>query len=48
MERGHLLNLEINPDALSLLVGLYYKKKSTFLIWSHPAKLILGSDGCLT
>lgn len=48
MGRGHLLNLEVNPDALSLLVGFYYLKKSTFLIWNHPTKPVLGSDGCLT
>lgn len=46
MERGNLLNLEINPGVLSQLH--FTTKKSTILIWSHPTKLILGSDGCLT
>lgn len=31
MGRGHVQNLEINPDALSLLVRLYYKKKKIYL-----------------
>lgn len=26
MGRGHLLNLEVDPDALSLLDGFYYEK----------------------
>lgn len=46
MGKEHLLNLEVDPDALSLLDGFYYKK-STFLIWSHPTKPVLGSDGSL-
>lgn len=47
MGKEHLLSLEVDPDALSLLDGFYYKK-STFLIWSHPTKPVLGSDGSLT
>lgn len=47
MGRGHLLNLEVDPDAPSLLDG-FIIKKSTFLIWSHPTKPVLGSDGYLT
>lgn len=30
MGRGHLLNLEVTPDALSLLVGFYYLKNLPF------------------
>lgn len=38
MGRGHLLNLEVNPDALSLLVGFYYLKKIYLFDLESPSK----------